>query len=503
MSENNHCSGSRQQWRKRIADPFNNWISASGAVIAVGSLFAFLLLFALDTMGGGGGSAYLGILTFLVAPFFLILGLVLVFSGWLIQRWSLKQSGHVSSFLRFSLDFGNPVERRKFLIFGAGACGFLFLTALGSYRTYHFTESTEFCGEVCHTVMEPEYTTYALSPHARVACVECHIGEGAKWYVKSKVDGLYQVYATLRDIYPRPIPTPVESLRPAQDTCEKCHWPQVFAGNLDVTTQSYLSNEANTPFSVRLILKVGGGDSRLGPVRGIHWHTDPANRVEYIALDEDRQDIPWVRLSREGSEPVVFLRSDYEDEEAIGEHEIRTMDCIDCHNRPAHVLQSPNEAVDRAFALGRLDSTVPSLKMNTVEALVGDYETREAAHAVIQTSLSEIYGEAEAAEAIVEEVIRIYDENFFPLMSADWSKYPDNMGHKNWPGCFRCHGGEHVNTATGDLMGATDCNSCHTIIAQGQGEELLQMSAMGQEFAHPAGDTYGLLCSDCHSGGPQ
>jgi nitrate/TMAO reductase-like tetraheme cytochrome c subunit len=488
--------------RKRLADQFNNWISASGAVIALGSLFAFMLLFALDTMGGGG-SAYLGILTFLVAPFFLILGLFLVFAGWLIQRRYLHKSGHVSSFLSFSLDFGNPVERRKFMIFGAGASLFVFLTALGSYRTYHFTESTEFCGEVCHTVMEPEYTTYALSPHARVACVDCHIGEGAKWYVKSKIDGLYQVYATLRDIYPKPVPTPIESLRPAQDTCEKCHWPQVFTGNIDMMTQSYLSDEANTPFSVRLIMKVGGGDSRLGPVRGIHWHTDPANRVEYMALDEDRQDIPWVRLSRDGGESVVFLRSDFDSVEEVGEHEVRTMDCIDCHNRPAHVLQSPNAAIDRAIALGRLDASVPSLKLNAVKALVGEYETREAAHEAIRVNLGEAYADRNDQTRIIEEVLRVYDENFFPLMASDWSHYPDNIGHKDWPGCFRCHGGEHANTTTGELMSATDCNSCHTIVAQGHGDQLLELNATGHEFAHPAGDTYGLLCSDCHTGGPQ
>lgn len=492
----------RSGLKERFAAQFNNWISATGAVIALGSLFAFMLLFALDATGGGG-SAYLGILTFLVAPFFLVLGLSLILLGWLIQRWYLNKSGHLSAFLQFSLDFGNPVERRKFMFFGAGASVFLFLTALGSYRTYHFTESNQFCGEVCHTVMEPEYTTYALSPHARVDCVECHIGEGAKWYVKSKVDGLYQVYATLRDIYPRPVPTPIKSLRPAQDTCEKCHWPQVFTGNLDLMTQSYLSDEGNTPFSVRLIMKVGGGDPRLGPVAGIHWHTDPANRVEYIATDEDRQDIPWVRLSREGAEPVIFLRSDVEDAEAFAAHEIRTMDCIDCHNRPAHVMQGPAEAVDRALALGRLDASVPWLKQNAMEALGGTFSTREEAHAAIQTTLAEAYGGRVDINAITEEVIRLYDQNFFPLMSADWSHYPDHIGHKNWPGCFRCHGGEHADAATGAPMRATDCNACHTIIAQGSGTELSELNATGHEFAHPAGDTYGMLCSDCHTGGPQ
>lgn len=487
--------------RRAVFAQFNNWISASGAVIALGSLFAFLLLFALDTMSDGG--AYLGILTFIVAPFFLVLGLFLILVGWLFHRWYLKKKGATTSFLSFSLDFSKPVERRKFFFFGAAASVFLFLTALGSYRTYHFTESTEFCGEVCHTVMEPEYVTYKQSPHARVSCVACHIGEGATWYVKSKIDGLYQVYATMRDIYPRPIETPIESLRPAQETCEECHWPQVFTGNLDRMAERYLSDAENTPFSVRLILKVGGGDSRMGRVEGIHWHTDPANRVEYMALDEDRQDIPWIRLSREGgTEQTVFLRSDYETVDEVGEHEIRVMDCIDCHNRPAHIILSPNDAVDRSFVLGRLDSDVPYLKETTVDLLAEGYDSREVAHAAIRQGLRQAYPDRDGIEATIGEIIRIYDTNFFPAMKSDWSVYPNNLGHKNWPGCFRCHGGEHFEVASGDPMEATDCNSCHVIIAQGSGEDLLHLDPKGLEFAHPEGDTYGLLCSDCHTGGP-
>jgi len=480
---------------------FNNWISATGAVIAVGALFAFFLLFALDTMAPDE-SPYLGILTFIVAPFFLISGLVLIFIGWLFDRWYLKKTGATSSFLSFSLDFGKKSERRKFFIFGAGATIFLFLSALGSYRTYHFTESNEFCGEICHTIMEPEYVTYQQSPHARVSCVECHIGSGAKWYVKAKVDGLYQVYATLADIYPTPVDTPIESLRPAQDTCEKCHWPQVFTGNLDRTYENYMSD--NTPYTIRLILKVGGGDPRLGEVDGIHWHTDPRNKVEYVALDEDRQDIPWVRLHREGEDsPQVFIRDGFDDMAELEKHETRTMDCIDCHNRPAHVMLSPNEAVDRAFSLDRLDTDFADLKYVAVELLTGDYATEEEAHAAIRSGLRDEYSGEAGVEAMIDEVIRIYEANFFPQMKANWSAYPNNIGHKNWPGCFRCHGGEHYEAETDEPMNAVGCNSCHTILAQGTGPELTELAPGGLEFEHPDGDVSGLLCSDCHTGGLQ
>ncbi|MGC9452252.1 MAG: cytochrome c3 family protein [Oceanipulchritudo sp.] len=508
-ADDSPSGGSGGRIRKGFLSQFNNWISASGAVIAMGALFAFVLLFFLD-ITAEDPSPYLGILTFLVAPFFLVSGLVFMLIGWLVDRWYLSKLGHRSTFLRFSLDFSKPGELRKFLIFGALAVGFLFLSALGSYKTYHVTEGNEFCGEVCHTIMEPEYTTYQKSPHARVACVDCHIGEGATWYVKAKIDGLYQVYATLANIYPTPVPTPIESLRPSQDTCEKCHWPQVFTGNLDRTFEHYLSDEDNTPYSIRLILKVGGGDPRLGRVGGIHWHTDPRNRVEYVALDEDRQDVPMVRLRKENGEEVVFLREDYDTVEDLEEalageehHEVRVMDCIDCHNRPAHILLAPNQALDNAFALKRLDPSWPELKYNAVELLVGEYETVEQAHATIRASLLKTYAGQPRLEETITEVQRIYSENFFPLMKADWSVYPNNIGHKNWGGCFRCHGGEHYNVETGAPLQAADCNSCHTILAQGVGDQLLQLAPAGLAFEHPAGDVEGLQCNLCHTGGPQ
>jgi len=503
MSSNSSLSGPPGKPRRAFFSQCNNWISAVGAVVATGAFFAFFLLFILDATASDP-SPYLGILTFMVAPFFRVAGLFLIFLGWFVDRWYLKRTGHVSALLKFSLDFSKPLERRKFLIFGAGATLFLFLSALGSYKTYHFTESNQFCGEVCHAVMEPEYVTYQQSPHARVDCVECHIGEGASWYVKSKIDGLYQVYATLADHYPRPIDTPIESLRPAQDTCENCHWPQVFTGNLDRLFQGYMSDTDNTAFATRLILKVGGGDPRLGKVEGIHWHTDPRNKVEYIAVDDDRQDIPWIRLSREGQDDTtVFVREGFDDLDALDAYEVRTMDCIDCHNRPAHVMLSPNEAVDQAFDLGRLDLSYPDLKYVAVDLLTGGYETSEAAEAAISAGLREAYQGEENLDRNIEELIRIYNTNFFPHMKADWSVYPNNIGHKNWAGCFRCHGGEHFELASGDPMAATDCNSCHTILAQGSGDDLNQLAPAGLQFAHPDGDVDGLACNLCHTGGLQ
>ena len=222
---------------------FRNWFSLAGLVIAMGSLFSFLLLFTLDAFASFN-NPYIGVLTYLVAPGFLILGLVLTLGGALWHRRRLRSAAPVPA---LSIDLSRPRDRRVLGYFlGVSLC-FLLVSAIGSYKTYQFTESVQFCGQTCHTVMRPEFVTYEHGPHARVACTECHIGPGATWFVRSKLSGTYQVFATLMDKYPRPIPTPVENLRPAQQTCEQCHWPSKFVGNLDRTFHYFLSDHTNTP----------------------------------------------------------------------------------------------------------------------------------------------------------------------------------------------------------------------------------------------------------------
>jgi nitrate/TMAO reductase-like tetraheme cytochrome c subunit len=302
------------------------------------SIFAFLLLFFLDTIVYSS-NPYVGILTFLVAPAFFVAGLVIfLFGAWRWRRRLAKANGSAPS-LRINVDLSRAHDRRLLAFFIPASAGFLLLTAMGSYHTYHFTESVEFCGESCHTVMKPELTSYRHSSHARVACAECHIGKGAEWYVRSKLSGTYQVYATLAHKYPTPIPTPVKNLRPAQETCEQCHWPKEFVGNLDRTIAYYLPDQTNTLYSIRLLLKVGGGDPTHGPVGGIHWHMNVANKIEYIATDEARQKIPWVRMTDAQGVVTEFRTASFTND--ASQLPKRTMDCMDCHNRPAHKFQSP------------------------------------------------------------------------------------------------------------------------------------------------------------------
>ena len=486
-----------------------NWWSLTGLVIAGGALFSFLLLFVLDSLARFG-NPYLGILTYLVAPGFLFLGLLLTVFGmwWERRRRSRQGAGPV----QLVIDLSRPRDRKRLAWFVGGAAGFLLLSAVGSYQTYHFTESTQFCGQVCHTVMEPQWVTYQQGPHARVACVECHIGPGATWFVKSKLSGTYQVYATLADKYPRPIPTPIKNLRPARETCEQCHWPQKFIGNLDRTFHYFLADETNTPFVVRMTLKVGGGDPRHGPVEGIHWHVHPTNLVQYIAArwedgkwvpDPTRQSIPWVRFV-DGQGVVTEYRKPSFGEDP-SKFEIRTMDCMDCHNRPAHQYQAPSKAVDRALALGRIDPTLPWIKSNAVYVLTLEYTNRTEALETIATFLAAAYPpdtypdrqkSIREAIAVVQE---IYRNNFFPDMRASWDKYPVNSSHMFWPGCFRCHEGEH-STPDGKQTIVKDCNACHSILAQGYGEALKRLTPEGQPFEHPGGEVDGG-CYDCHTGG--
>jgi nitrate/TMAO reductase-like tetraheme cytochrome c subunit len=474
---------------------FRNWLSAAGLVVVVGSFFSFFLLLLIDSTAHFA-NPYIGILTYLVAPGFLMMGLFLVWLGaHLRRRQIIKSSGPLPP---IHIDLTRPRDRRLIGFFIVGAVIFLLVSAIGSYQTYHFTESVSFCGQACHGVMKPEYVTYLNGPHARVACAECHIGKGADWYVRSKLSGTYQVYATMAGKYPRPIPTPVKNLRPAQETCEECHWPKKFVGNLERTYTSFLSDETNTPFTVRMLLNVGGADPTRGPVGGIHWHMNVGNTIEYIAADEERQKIPWVRIT--DSQGVVTEYRTARFTNAVDKASIRRMDCMDCHNRPAHRYQTPNGAVNLAMALGRIDRTIPFIKSNAVYALTRAYTNETQARDGIATYLYDRYHGDARVRPVINAVQQIYTNNFFPEMKASWKNYPDNIGHKDWPGCFRCHDGLHKSTDGKKSIAANDCNTCHTILAQGQGAELDLLNPRGQKFKHP-GDEVDGACNDCHTGG--
>jgi nitrate/TMAO reductase-like tetraheme cytochrome c subunit len=477
---------------------FRNWTSWVGLIVGIGALFSFFLLFMLDAVAHFS-SPYIGILTYCVVPVFLISGIALAFLGaWLERRKRKRGNLYVP---KMQIDLSRLGDRRKLAIFVIGSFIFIMLSAIGSYNAFEITESVQFCGETCHTVMKPELTTHNNGPHARVACVACHVGSGASWFVRSKISGSYQLYAVAFHKYPTPIPTPIKNLRPARETCEQCHWPKAFVGNLDRTFNYFQDDVSNTPYSIRLLLKVGSGvdPSNPGaPSGGIHWHILSGNTVEYIATDDARQDIPWVRLTDAQGVVTIFRAPRFTND--ISKYVIRKMDCMDCHNRPTHHFAAPDFAVNEALAQGQIDPALPWIKTNAVFVLTRPYKTDKEARKGIATLLAERYPNDPRIRPAIAAVQQIYSNNFFPEMKADWSKYPDNIGHMIWPGCFRCHDALH-KADTGRIIKSDDCNTCHTILAQGSGPDLLKMTPGGQQFIHTGGD-YDLTCATCHTGGP-
>lgn len=387
----------------------------------------------------------------------------------------------------------------------------LLFSAFGSFKAYEHTDSDQFCGETCHDVMEPEYTAYQFSPHARVGCVKCHIGSGADWFVRSKLSGTYQLYAVTFNKYPRPIPTPIRNLRPAQETCEQCHWPKHFFSEKLAKSQYYLSDEKNTNWMIDLLIKVGGGNSEAGPTSGIHWHMNILNEVTYLPADSTRQVIPWIRSRAPDGKTTVYrsTESTLTDEEIAGT-EKRKMDCIDCHNRPTHIYHPGPSSVNHVMASGWINPKLPGVKGIAVKALESSYSTKQGGLDSIKLMIEGYFRteHPDVAESMkgdinrcVEEVQKIYSRNYFPEMGVSWRRFPNNIGHLYYPGCFRCHDGKHVSE-DGKVL-SRDCNTCHTILAQQFQQDTLRISLSGVEYRHPVdiGTAWKETnCSDCHAG---
>lgn len=490
----------------------HNWVSYGGTAIAILAFIAIGFLLILNLFSGGQ-APYAGLVIFILLPAVMLGGLFLVPVGMVIEWRQRRRTGR-HSIPRFPvIDVNQPQQRNAAIIFAVVTLVVLFLSVFGSFRAYEATESVAFCGATCHQPMEPEYTTYRNSPHARVRCVDCHVGSGADWYVKSKLSGLYQLYAVAFDKYPRPIPGTIESLRPAQQTCEQCHWPAKFFGSQQMRMVHYLSDEQNTRWEISLLVKTGGTEPFGQQGRGIHWHMNIDNRIEYIATDKDRQQIPWIRATNKATgESTVYASTDKPlSSEQIAAAEVRVMDCMDCHNRPSHILRSPREALDRALELGEIDASLPSIMQTGIRLLKADYPSVPAALDAIQSGVMGYYGEHHPAlletrrddlTRAVSALQQIYRQNFFPVMKSRWDAYPTNIGHLAFPGCMRCHDGSHTS-ADGKVISRA-CGTCHTIVGQGRtGAVKVSMQLDGLEFEHPedVGDALETMqCTDCHSG---
>jgi hypothetical protein len=495
--------------KKRIfPDTFYNPISISGGVLATIS-FAIILFLTLIEIISEKSPAYIGIVSYVITPIFLVVGLLIIPIGYFREKKRIKK-GMPASRMTLLIDMNNQSHRRTVIFFGLTTLILALFTAYGSYRTFEWTESVPFCGTTCHSVMEPEYTAYQNSPHARVKCVECHVGAGAGWYVRSKLSGAYQVYAVLANVYPKPIPTPIKNLRPAQETCEQCHWPSHFSGEKKYVNTYFKSDEQNTRWTLGLLMKIGGGTAGRIPTSGIHWSMSISNEISYVASDSQRQVIPWVKIRNKatGEETEYLSTENTQPTEELKKLENRRMDCIDCHNRPSHIYRPPIRIVDQSLALGTISTELPNIRTACVQTLQQQFTSTQAAMDSIPLMMEQYYRDQypsvyEQKKDLITQAsneLKIqFGKNIFPFMQVSWRAYPNNIGHMTNIGCFRCHDGKHVSSK-GKVI-TKDCNTCHTILYQGTDPVPSSLSVQGLAFQHPEdiGDAWKETnCVECH-----
>ena len=493
----------------RIPKSAYNRLSAIGLIISLNCILLMVVLFVIS-LTVSGSNTYLGIFIYIVLPAILAIGLILIPIGMLINVNKIRKVPDTG--LKWPIfDMNNIKHRNSVLIISVFTLIFILVSAMGSYQAYQYTESVEFCGKLCHSVMEPEYVTYLNSPHARVRCVECHVGEGASWYVKSKLSGLYQVYSVLFHKYPTPLPTPIEDLRPATETCEKCHWPQKFYERKLRNQRGFLSDSLNSHWNIAMLMKIGPSFSAYGLKEGIHWHINPDVSIEYIATTTDRESIPWVKLSnRKTGEVQIFQDKDNTiSKGAVDSLAKRSMDCMDCHNRPSHSYKSASEYMDYALISETVPDHLPFIKKASMKVLGNQFSNADSAMLEIRNGITAYYQNKKPEiykthQDLIEKAIMgiqgEFQKNTFPRMKASSSSYLNHIGHLESDGCFRCHSGRHVSE-TGKTI-SKDCNMCHIIIAQGTTNDFATVSYMDTlQFRHPVdiGTAWQESnCSECH-----
>ena len=457
----------RRGWLAPVVYLSNNWISLLGVVI-VTSATVFWLVMLPSTLRGEVANPYSGILMYLALPGIFFSGLILIPLGILWEKRRERVSGKMPANFP-PLDFQNRELRRLVAFIGVTTFANVIIAGQLSYSAVNYMDSVTFCGQTCHTVMQPEFTAYQNSPHSRVECVQCHIGPGAGWFVRSKLSGVRQVFAVTFHTYSRPIAAPVHDLRPARETCEACHWPQQYGGDRLKVISKFADDEHNTATKTVLMMHIGGGNGRVG-IHGVHM--GPGIRIRYAHSDEKRQVIPWVEYKDASGKATAYTSTDAKGA-MPGNLDVRDMDCIDCHNRPTHAYQLPEPAVDLKLADGSIAPGLPFAKKTAVALLKAAYASRAEAEAKIPAAFEAFYREkypdvyaakGEDIEHSARGVLAVYERNVFPDMNVTWGTYPNNIGHTDFPGCFRCHDDSHVAAAGGAKI-TQDCGACHNMLA--------------------------------------
>lgn len=454
-------------------------------VILTTSAFLLFVLFQLGSLAGWVTNAYVGLILYLALPALFVLGLVLIPVGW--WRFSREQGRPFNDLFAHQFsdrdlaarEAGSNIVRILVLL---TLMNVVFMGVVGT-STLHFMDQAHFCGTACHSVMNPEWVTYQDSPHARVACVECHVGEGLVPLFKSKLNGAWQMVSASFDLYERPIPTPVHNLRPARETCEHCHWPDKFLGDRVVNRVSFQPDSANTPRYTTLMMKIGSGSE--GHASGAHWHVAAANEVRYASVRDEREEMIWVEVRREDGSWQRYENTDHVASEVLGDEHIRVMDCVDCHNRATHIYEQPGPALDERMARGEIDPSLPYIKQYAMAALLGSYPNDpDRALSMLAAGLRNRYRREHAElfpardrdlERAIGTVQGIYARNIHAQMNIGWEAYPSHLGHQEGEGCFRCHspnlvavGGEGAESGRPRSEASSismDCTLCHSILA--------------------------------------
>jgi nitrate/TMAO reductase-like tetraheme cytochrome c subunit len=405
---------------------------------------------------------------------------------------------------------GSP---RWLLILPYAVLGILTISLLiGGAYAWDYTNSPSFCGTSCHT-MPPEFVAYQASPHARIACVECHIGrEFIGNQIFRKAGDVRHILATTFRTYEYPIM--VKNMRPARETCEKCHSPEKFSDDSLRVVNHFGNDKENTPYSIYLVLKTGGGAKRQGRGLGIHWHI--VNQVYYYAADSPEQKIPFVRVVNDDGSTTDYtdVQGNFNASKVV-QSQLKEMDCITCHNRITHHVYTPEESVDRALSQGEISRDIPEIREQGVEALNGVYATAVEGRAGIagldayyQTHYSGFYGAniAKVTQAIAA-LQKILATSVFIDQKVDWNTHPSNIGHIDSPGCFRCHDGKHLDA--GQQAIRLECNLCHSIPVVAGAQDFvtkLEISRGPEPESHRNANWISLhnssidsSCSACHN----
>ena len=443
----------------------SNWVTMLGVALVTTAGFSWLFVLPLQ-LRGHASNPYVGLLVFIFIPVLFVLGLVLIALGVFLTRRRIRRGGEG---LLATAD--RRVYIRRFAIFFAVTTAInIVIGTQGTYRAVEHMETVQFCGQTCH-VMKPEFIAHQNSPHMRVECVDCHVSPGATGWVESKKAGTRQLIDVVFHRVHYPIESAMESnhLVPSADTCEQCHWPLKFdAAKLRVIFH-FQNDAANTQTQTVLMMLTGGGD--LGGIHG--KHLSPGVEISYAAADAKRQNIPWVEYrNRNPSETLTFI-ADGSTEQSVANLPRYRMQCVDCHNRPTHTFELAERAVDRVLGLGQISPTLPFIKKKAIELLKVNYASNEEAARVIPAELVRFYQQSDPAMASQRsgdisnagaQIAAIYDRNVFPDLKVTWGTYPNNLGHTDFPGCFRCHDGSH-STADKQTTITQDCNTCHEPVA--------------------------------------